>query len=205
MFSKERFFNLQQGDTFYNDLNNFNSYYGKAMERYEGAEWIGDKSPPAYKQYETIERNFDGAHVIFIVRNIIDVAASYQKRAQNANDETWDAQRDYRVAVQDWQESLRRTLAFARLQNRRTKLTILSYEDLFLKLANLSPIFSALDLDVTPTVSADYRGLMARSQELNSQRGDGLTSQQRYHIATTAPFGLYRELLAERLSIASEE
>ena len=205
LFARDRFFDLQNGDTFYKNLSDFNQYYQKASERFEYAEWVGDKAPQMYKQYETIEKNFARAHIIFIVRNIIDVAASYQKRAQDPNDQTWDAKRDYRLAVEDWRDSLKRTLAFCRNENRQTKVTILSYEDLFLTSANIAPIFASLDLEVDENASAGYRALTSRSRELNVQRGDGLNSEQRYYISTNAPFGLYRAVLEARLNIAQQE
>src|ERR1051325_7655702 len=86
LFEKSKFFDLQPGETFYSDLVAFNRYYLQAQDSYDSATWVGDKAPPLYHDYAGIEENFENAHIIYSVRNIIDIAGSYQKRATDPDD-----------------------------------------------------------------------------------------------------------------------
>lgn len=201
LFEKSAFFDLKPGQTFYRDLAGFNRYYVEAERRFDDAVWVGDKMPTLYIDYPGIEANFDNAHILFIVRNIFDVAESYQKRAINPADGTWREDRDYRRAIYDWRQSIRATLALLDKPQRRTALQVVVYEDLLLDKADLRPMFEWLDLDVAEPVRAQYDQLMKRSPELDKQRGSTLTSTQYQDISATAPFELYRKLLDRRLRL----
>src|SRR5579885_3627992 len=183
LFEKSKFFELETGETFYPNLSEFNRYYDLAWERFADALWLGDKIPPLYQDYDGIEANFENAHILFIVRNIIDVAESYQRRASNPDDKTWNPTWDYRRAVHDWYTSILATQNLLDLAGRRTKLAIISYEELFLQTAELRPIFDWLELDIPESVHTKYDGLLRRSQQLDGQRGSNLTSSQRQYIA----------------------
>ena len=205
LFEKSKFFELRAGETYYTDLVKYNSYYAAAEQRFEQAAWVGDKIPPLDLDYAGIEANFENAHILCIVRNIIDVAGSYQTRAKDPNDDTWSAARDYRRAVHDWHHSLRATLHLLALENRRTSVQVVLYDDLFLQRADLQPLFQWLGLEIPHSVDEQYRNLLARSHQLETGRGDGLNSAQRQYIAATAPFGLYRQLLERRLVLPPDD
>ena len=202
LFNFDKFFKIEPGQTFYQDLVGFNRYYEEARARFPAAVWIGDKSPPLFKLYDEIDEKFEHAHILFIVRNIYDVAASFQKRANNVEDKTWDAARNYKRAITDWHESLRTTGNFLEKNGRRTKLTILSYEDIFTQRCNITAIFDLLELDLPPVVEREYKALLHRSTQLESGRGDVLTSAERNYISLNSPFGLYREIYKSRLPLA---
>jgi hypothetical protein len=68
----------------------------------------------------------DGKY-IFIIRNIEDVASSFNVRAQNPKDK-WPAVNDYKKAVEIWNESLKRAL---KAVNEGAGIFIVSYEELF--------------------------------------------------------------------------
>jgi len=143
-----------------------------------------------------------GANVIFIVRNIIDVAASYQKRADQG---TWSADKDYKTAVAEWRQSIERTLEFTANKDRKIQVHVISYEDLFLQTADLRPLFERLDLDVAPQVQTQYQILIEKSDQLDARRGDGLTSSKRQYVAVNAPFAEYREILEKRLILPAQQ
>jgi len=205
LFDKSKFFDLQPGETFYSDLFSFNPYYRTIEKRFENALWVGDKAPTLYLDYNGVEHNFENAHILFISRNIIDVAGSYQKRATDKTDGSWNASRDYRRAVSDWNESLKLTLEFFNTGGRRTTIHVISYEELFLEEADLRPLFETLELDVTSSVRDEYRRLLGRSAQLDAARGDALNSSQRCYITTHASFGLWRHLLPRRLALSKSD
>ena len=202
LFAKEKFFDLQPNETFYTNLVEFSAYYTEAARNFSEATWVGDKVPTLYLDYGGIEANFDNAHILYIARNIVDVAGSYQKRATNVDDHTWSPDRDYRRAVHDWRASLRTTLDFLGNEERHSNLKVIFYEDLFLQPADLAPIFDWLELPVIDSVTERYKRLLAQSRNLDTRRGDALNSLQRQHITLNAPFALYRQLLDKRLSLA---
>lgn len=205
LFEKPKFYRIQPGETYYDDLSRYNTYYADAEQRFDQAAWVGDKIPPLDLDYAGIEANFENAHILYIVRNIIDVSGSYQRRAGDDSDVTWSADRDYRKAVSDWHHSIRATLHLLDFVERRTSIQVILYDDLFLQRADLRPIFDWLDLEVPQLVEEQYRNLLVRSGQLESQRGDGLNSMQRQYISTTAPFGLYRKLLEKRLLLSASQ
>ena len=71
LFEYERFFDLQEGDTFYNELNSFSPYYKKIIDNYEGAEYYGDKIPLLYKYLDRLNEAIPNSKVIIMIRNII--------------------------------------------------------------------------------------------------------------------------------------
>jgi hypothetical protein len=198
LFEKEKFFDLQPKETFYKSLS-AHSYYEIARERFDDAQWIGDKIPHLFQKYDQVEAAIPGAHYIFIVRNIIDVAGSYQKRAETGS---WKPARDYTRAVYDWQQSIETTLRFAAKRGVKNNVHIISYEELYLQAADLRPLFAKLGLEVVPSVRAQYRKLTDKSVELEKRRGDALTSAKRHYIALNAPFDAFREILQQRLVLS---
>jgi hypothetical protein len=76
---------------------------------------------------------------------------------------------------------------------------VVSYEDLWLEPVNLEPLFASLGLPMSPLVQDRYNLLIGLSQDLESQRGNFLTSASRRYIALNAPFESYRALFSKRL------
>lgn len=196
LFEKQKFFRIEPGQTFYSDLAGKNDYYSDGERRYDEAAWVGDNIPMLFNDYSGIEANFENAHILFIFRNIIDVAGSYQNRSRSG---TANGNRDYRGAVKDWHRSLKTTRDFLSMQGRRTSVAAVSYEEMFLREADLTPLFDWLGLEYTASVRRHYRFLLSRSRDLDGRRGDAINSAQRHYIAQLAPFHIYRALLKSRL------
>jgi hypothetical protein len=201
LYDKQKFFDLQPKETFYKNLVEFSRYYEMAEKRYDKALWIGDKIPFLFLKYANLEATMPGANIIFIVRNIIDVAGSYQRRADRG-DPTWTPDKDYKQSIADWRQSIELTLQFIADKKRNIRVHIVSYEDLFLQAADLGPLFEKLGLDVSPQVQAQYEKLMEKSGELDARRGDALTSSNRQYISLHAPFDEYRRILEKRLVLS---
>jgi hypothetical protein len=195
LFEKEKFFDLQPRETFYTELN-ANGYYKIARERFDDAQWVGDKIPHLFQKYDDVNAAIPEAHYIFIVRNIIDVAGSYQKRADTGS---WKENRDYTRAVVDWRHSIEETLRFTANDDVKPRVHIISYEELYLQAVNLEPLFAKLDLEVVPEVKALYRKTIEKSVDLEKRRSDSLTSAKRHYISLNAPFDAFKEILERRL------
>ena len=75
-----------------------------------------------------IEPAFPNCYVVFIIRDPVDVATSWQRRAEAEND-PWPQRNGYQQAVIEWNESLR--FAMRARQKLGNRLIFLSYDHLF--------------------------------------------------------------------------
>jgi hypothetical protein len=186
MFEKDRFFSLEEGDTFYSDLEVFNSYYSKAHVGYEDATYVGDKIPKLYNYFDRLQENFPEAKTVFIFRNIFDVAASYKARLLDEND-NWNL--DVSAAMKDWNASLQSALSYT------GKIALVDYEKLLVKREGLEKLFAFLELDVSDNVKTTYNNLLTRSGVLEQSRARALTAMEVKEICETADFESYRTLV----------
>lgn len=188
LFETERFLRVEPGDTHYDSLDRF-PVHRDAAERYPKAAIVGDKIPMIAPLYGQIAQHFPGARIVFIVRNILDVAASYNRRAADPEDR-WPADRDYRRACEEWNEALRETLAW------RGKLPIhvLEYEEFFAGRGDIAALAEFTGLDAA-ILARRYRAVVGQQEQRPPTRPDGLSGEQKRHISLAADFEAYRGLL----------
>ena len=82
LFSEHGFLHMRTGDGNY-------SRHLHLKEKFAQARVIGDKFPRAYRVLHRVLPRFDGAKVIFLVRDPHDVCASWNARAADATDAAW--------------------------------------------------------------------------------------------------------------------
>jgi hypothetical protein len=193
LFELDRFMKLEAGDTFYADLCQFNDYYSTIPKRYESAIYVGDKIPLLYRYLKPLLKEIPEAKIVFMLRNIFDVAASYEARANDLADSSWARDKRTASAVRDWHNSL---VALKELQTDNRVYPVI-FEDFFFSDASLDNLYAFLSLDVTEENRTRHNHLLARSRQLEATRKRNLSAQDVVHICTTAPFGLYRELLSK--------
>jgi len=198
LFEKEAFFDVPLE----NKSRKLQKYYREAQNRFDRAKFVGDKIPKLYLDYGRIEETFPNADIIFVLRNIIDVAGSYERRRQDPED-SWS--RDFRVSLHQWQESIDSTLSFLAKGSRTVSIHVVGYEDLWLEPVDIESLFGRLDLSLTPAVKQTYDFLTKQSKQLEAARGDSLTSSARHYIALNAPFESYRELFKSRVVFPGSE
>ncbi|MGD1699534.1 sulfotransferase family protein [Dapis sp. BLCC M229] len=138
LFQPSVFFDVREEQTNLNPQhkgweNQWKPFYEELKEKFpKNTTIIGDKFPHYYEFYEEINAQFTSAGVkfIFMLRDIIDVALSYDARAKNQKDIGWGRNRNYKFAVSDWNQSLINTWNY--LENRKQEnLFICEYEKLF--------------------------------------------------------------------------
>ena len=199
-FLKERFFRVKRGDTFYSSLKDVagGNYYDELAGKYDACRWVGDKRPDLYLAYPQLRRAFPGATVIFIFRNIFDVAQSYKVRAQNTEDD-WPLAKGVLSAINDWNDSLVLTLEAAKSM----RVFCVEYEGLFSgDDVDVSPIFNALDIaDAQKPQNFFNNRLKLRAQQLETERGAILTSEEKRDIALNADFSSYRALMGAECTL----
>ena len=195
-FEKERFFDVRRGDTFYKSLDDVagGNYYKELAEKYDDCAWVGDKRPDLYQCYPQLHSAFPDAVVLFIFRNIFDVAQSYKVRAHDIEDD-WPETMGVMSAISDWNDSLNMTLAAQQTMT----IYCIQYERLFAgEDLDIAPIFKPLGISNVkrPQNFFDNR-LKLRAQVLEAERGAILTSDEKRDIATHADFAAYRELMSK--------
>lgn len=92
MFAPERFFSPQIGVDCGYDIHTHEdtrAYVPVARERYASARFIGDKIPFLYKHLGNLAEKFTGATLVWMVRDPLEVAASYKRRQTNPDDPDW--------------------------------------------------------------------------------------------------------------------
>lgn len=192
VFSAERFFDLRAGDTFYSNLDDFDAYYAKARAGYDEAIYFGDKIPKLYEYFDKVQRDFPGCKMIFIFRNIFDVAASYKVRQLNIHD-TWYM--DVSAAIIDWNRSFKKAEAY------KGEIHLVDYEQFFVRGEGLQKLYDFLELDVTEEALETCRKLLAQSSQLEEQRTRSLTALEIKEICETADFDAYRRFCAQSASL----
>ncbi len=74
------------------------------LDKYDAATYVGDKRPNFYWRIGDSLRHLKGESVFIynIVRPLPEVCRSFQARADNPNDKSWNIFRDYRQAIEDY-------------------------------------------------------------------------------------------------------
>ena len=128
LFSKDRYFTYLPSDTNVD----FNTAYPveteTAKRKFDTALYVGDKVPQLYRRLQFIGPAFPNCYVIYIIRDPVNVAASWQRRAE-ANNDPWPQRNGYQQAVVEWNESVR--FAMRARQHLGNRLICLSYDRLF--------------------------------------------------------------------------
>ncbi len=193
LYKKDRFYSLQEGDTHFKSLSKGGSgaYYTQLEERYESATYVGDKIPRLYNYYNQLFHNFPAAKVIFIYRNVFDVAQSFNNRFNDPED-GWN--RDYLKAIKSWNTSLSETLS--QLEIRSSNFFCIAYEDLFFKDYDFNHIYNFLEIASNGSLEKRFAVLNKKAQELESKRQMQLSSVQKEEICIKADFTSYN-MIAE--------
>ena len=93
-YEAECFLNVQSEDTFYSSVDEMKKLIQSGElddieSKYPNATVIGDKIPLLFHRFEHMKSQFPDAKYIHIIRNPLDVCASFQRRFENAADTTW--------------------------------------------------------------------------------------------------------------------
>lgn len=197
-FSEQRFFDFKPSDSHIKlqDQPRIELSYQSLKERYGQCDYVGDKIPYLYDYYNELVEEFaaeDQLSLIVIIRNVFDVANSYEHRAADEN-QKWS--RDYKKAVGDWNRCMRKTL---NLSQSFDKITLVQYEDLYggQNLDLLHSIFNDLDLKTSKSVIDFYNEQLKQSRKKEQIRNENylLTTKQKRLICLNSKNNLYKKLV----------
>jgi len=172
-FAKQRFLKVAPGDTFYSDFHSVHWFDTEIPAKIDQCAYIGDKKPELYLVYDALFRAFPSAIVLMIFRDPVAVASSYQARRDKGVQ--WPTWRDYRAAIEDWNNAMHATLD---AMNRGHAVHALRYEDLFQSTDLPRAVFDTLELDMPDCVHRRIDGLRRRSGELEQARQCVLSAGQ---------------------------
>lgn len=198
LFEKENFFNFSEAQTNINNVSGkYVDYYTEMEKKYAGSQVVGDKYPQLYKAWGKLEKEFVGqSKFVFIVRDIEDVASSFNVRAQNTKD-SWPQENDYKRAVEIWNQSLLKAKEkLARDEN----IFIVYYKDLFdneegSPQATLGRMLEYLQLDHDEALASALRVMSKKYSDSVKFKAKLVLEGQESFIEQNANYKLFRELL----------
>ena len=129
LYTEDRFFDFRDTDTnILPEIHYAADIYQEMRQKFNEVKFIGDKCPSLFAEYSRLQDLFSGARFLFMLRNIRDVASSWNVRAYNPKT-TWPEKNDYRAAVMTWNRSLTCTAEF--LAQNPNSVFIVNYEKMF--------------------------------------------------------------------------
>lgn len=179
-FERERLLRVESGDTWYDDLSQFPWQRRLLESHYDAAAYVGDKVPRAYEYFDHLVTHFPDVRFIGLVRDVFDVAASYETRRRETTD--WNPDWNARQAVAHSNESLRAMLGCADV----APLLPVVYEDLVSAEATLDAVAEFLDIDPQP-LRAGWQRMSRRDRQPAAGAGAGrLAAEDRAYVAANA-------------------
>lgn len=130
------------------------AYYARMAAKWDTATYVGDKMTTL--RMPELWRQHPDARFVCIVRDISQVAYSWQKRAHDPDDLTWPAEADAQRAVRRWNAALRqiRTAAL----ERPDRVVVVEYSRFFgdARGGSLHAVLDLLGLADEPLVAAAF-------------------------------------------------
>ena len=149
--------------------------------------YIGDKFPGYYLDYNYLIDKFIDAKILFIFRNIFDVAQSYKARKIDPEND-WG--KGVGRAINEWNMSMINTIK--QIEN-GTNISVVCYEDIFTNPS--TKLIDLLNLDPSDQFMKNYKKTTVISRRLSDNRTNILSNQEKYKIMKMARFDLYKTLL----------
>ncbi len=194
LFQKERFCTaLLVGDSHHRALD---GYYTELLGRFDSCTHFGDKIPNLHKGYHEMARVFPGCKFVFMVRNIFDVAQSFEVRSERSKlcpESGWPTSRGYKQAVEEWNLSLNNTIAALDTG----AIYVLEYEKLYTSDGLLKSLFSFLNATLNQSVTTFWAEASKMRIELEVKRANRLSSCQKNYIMRNSEFENCKILLSK--------
>lgn len=184
-FIKERFFDIQFGDTFYNDFNQFHSWEPNIYKKFDLSVYIGVKYTDIHKIIDELNSTFGEVNIFYIYRNIFDVAESWNKRAEKGNN--WPSTKNYKEAVETWNQSLE---TIKRGIETGHKIHCIHFEDLLFSKKSIDELFKKINLNIDKNVLKTLKKLRNNAPGKRMIKGV-LTDEEKIYIEENANFELY--------------
>ena len=195
LFTRDRFFSYEPGDTNID----INTSYIKDMERmrakFDSALYVGDKVPGLYKRLNFVGETFPGCKVVFIVRDPMLVAASWEARAINSED-SWSEKQGYVQAVEEWNRSIACALKARKIL--RHDFMCVSYERTFVSRRHAVLRDLGRQLELKRPWSKQSKKFLSNANE-RARNARTVSSEIRKHVEQHADYEKYAKLMTTAL------
>lgn len=195
LWERDRFCNVRPEDTHVQPQHS--SWAGAqvtlehARLNYENLAYIGDKLPRSGNNYSSLAISKPDTKILYMLRNPFDVAASYNKRAQNEKDKGWRSSVNYKTAIDHWNLDVSETVKYYT----KFDIHIIRYESIFRSAAEFESVYQFLNLPLTDTVREIWGNSRRKSLSLEESRS-ALNDMEKVYICANADFDSYKELLS---------
>jgi Sulfotransferase family len=198
LFQKDRFFDFS--DKFTNitpeKVERWDRYYSRMRDKFDDAVYIGDKLTRV--RTPEICAAFPDARIVIIVRNIDDVAASWNARARETK--RWPASKDAKVAVKVWSDDLRQVIRSVDAHGQNV--FVVEYTAFFEApdTGLLGRIMDFLDLETDDAILGAYSRAQQRYLDDIKHKERLITDEQRTFIRDNADHAAWDELMARAVA-----
>jgi sulfotransferase family protein len=173
-FTKSRFLNVEEGDTHYSDIGKFD-VHNKIKEKWGKSVYVGDKNTLADEVFNRITDSLGEIKLIYIYRDIFDVAESWNTRVKIKTD--WDSSNDFRASVIRWNNSMKNIRNYL---DQGENIVCVSYEDLLFSNKSINIIFEWLGIEVDSRVIDELQKARANAISIRSSKGILTKSESDY-------------------------
>lgn len=184
LYDKERFLDF---GTYPNLARVASSYYeSEARDRFDSAEYVGDKLPLIYQSYKLATAVFPSARFVVLLRNIFDICESYQARLED-NADNWKF--TVMDAVMHWNS----LLDFLSRHGSDSLVKVLVYEQFLSDTRAYEDLYRFLGLAIDASFGARYAKLVEDAERLTRRRSALVSDGQKYEVLRTANLDLYAQ------------
>lgn len=157
LFVKDRFFDFRPADSSVGRGPPPSGWpkrlYDDAYRKYDEAIYFGDKIPGLYRRAPFLHETFPGCKVVFLLREPVAVAMSWQARAEDPSD-GWFSHNGFAAAITQWNASLAATMLAKTILG--DDLIVALFEDVFSRGGRgLERLLAKLQLDSAEIASVD--------------------------------------------------
>jgi len=193
LFTKQRFFDFETDPR---DWKLSLPYYDEvAASHFDAAEYIGDKIPLLYLEFDRVTKVYPEAKFVVLLRNIIDICNSYQNRKDDPAD-NWSL--DVNDAVRHWNQ----LLDFLQLHAADPRIKWVVYEDFFTDIQRYEDVYSFLGLGFEDALRQEYQNILDKTDRRLQRSQTALSDAQKLFIYKNANFSLYQSILNQEMARA---
>jgi hypothetical protein len=195
LFNRARFFDYRPTDTNIRlARGGFARLYREMDGKFDQARYVGDKLPRLYQLYDRVAEALPAAKFIYLVRDPLRTASSWQVRADNARD-SWKPENDFRRSIAEWNRANQLTLQF--IAKDPARVLVVRYEDFFGgDNTALNATLKWLDLRRAESLDEAYRTQFAPEAVSISQKTSVLSPAQQHEIAGQVDWDTFNQLVS---------
>lgn len=185
LFEPDRFRDFREGDTHWSGYAP-TTYRADVLKKIDTATVVGDKAPRLIENINQLTA-FPSVKLIFILREPLGVAQSFDKRAKNVND-SWDASRDARASIAQFNQAVKSIMDV--IEHDRFETLIVNHNTVFDDPDEHRRLFSFLGVDPDKLTDATHIIDYAKQKKI-----EGYDSEIMEHVLVNAHIGKYRSVL----------